>query len=92
MQNLPDFRKMVETGVDPRLQWCYHLNKTSLAERLRDTIFNPSTLTFALIYRGASRVRDRAPYSWNMVNLFSFGCHMIDQAYVRTRLQIVWVG
>ena len=88
MQNLTDFRKMVETGVDPRLQWCYHLNKTSSA----DIIFNRSTLIFALIYSGASGVRDRAPYSWNMVNLFSFGCHVIDQAYVRTRLQIVWVG
>ena len=32
----------------------------------------------------------------NMVNLFSFGCHVIDRAYVRTyvrtRLQIVRVG
>ena len=27
-----------------------------------------------------------------MVNLFSFGCHVIDRAYVRTRLQIVRVG
>ena len=40
----------------------------------------------------ARRAWDRAPYSWNMVNLFSFGCHVIDRAYVRTRLQIVWVG
>ena len=92
MENLTDFHKMVETGVDLRLQWCYHLNKTSLAERLRDTIFNPSTLSFALIYSGASCVQDRAPYPWNTVNLFSFGCHVIDQAYVRTRLQIVRVG
>ena len=28
--------------------------------------------------------RDRAPYPWNMVNLFSFGCHVIDRAYVHT--------
>ena len=27
---------------------------------------------------------DRAPYSWNMVNLFLFGCHVTDRAYVRT--------
>ena len=44
----------------------------------------------------AKRAWDRAPYSWNMVNLFSFGCHVIDRAYVRTyvrtRLQIVRVG
>ena len=23
-------------------------------------------------------------YSWNMVNLFLFGCHVTDRAYVRT--------
>ena len=48
----------------------------------------------------AKRAWDRAPYPWNTVNLFSFGCHVIDRAYVRTyvhtyvrtRLQIVWVG
>ena len=27
---------------------------------------------------------DRAPYSKNMVNLFSFGCHVIDRAYAFT--------
>ena len=27
---------------------------------------------------------DRAPYSWNMVKLFSFGCHVTDRAYVST--------
>ena len=32
----------------------------------------------------AKRAWDRAPYPWNMVNLFSFGCHVIDRAYVRT--------
>ena len=26
----------------------------------------------------------RAPYSYNMSNLFSFGCHKIDRAYLRT--------
>ena len=31
----------------------------------------------------AKRAWDRAPYSWNMVNLFSFGCHVIDREYVR---------
>ena len=30
----------------------------------------------------ASGVWDRAPYPEIMVNLFSFGCHMIDRAYV----------
>ena len=32
----------------------------------------------------AKRAWDRAPYPWNMVNLFSFGCHVTDRAYVRT--------
>ena len=44
----------------------------------------------------AKRAWDRAPYSWNMVNLFSLGFHVTDRAYVRTyvrtRLQIVRVG
>ena len=31
----------------------------------------------------ASRAWDKAPYSLNMVKLFSFGCHVIDQAYAR---------
>ena len=31
---------------------------------------------------------NRAPYSWNMVNLFSFGCHVIDRAYVRTYVRV----
>ena len=28
--------------------------------------------------------RPRAPYSWNMVNLFLFGSQVTDRAYVRT--------
>ena len=28
------------------------------------------------------------PYSWNMVNHFSFGCHVIDGAYVRTYVRV----
>ena len=36
----------------------------------------------------AKRAWDRAPYSWNMVNLFSFGCHVIDGAYVRTYVRV----
>ena len=32
----------------------------------------------------AKRAWDRALYSWNMVNLFSLVCHVIDRAYVRT--------
>ena len=35
----------------------------------------------------AKRAWDRAPYSWNMVNLFSFGCHVIDRAYGRTYIR-----
>ena len=32
----------------------------------------------------AKRAWNRAPYSWNMVNLFTLGYHVIDRAYVRT--------
>ena len=35
----------------------------------------------------AKRAWHRAPYSWNMVNLFSFGCHVTDRAYVRTSVR-----
>ena len=36
----------------------------------------------------AKRAWDRAPYPWNMVNLFSFGCHVIDRAYGRTYVRV----
>ena len=56
---------------------------------------NNFILVGASIIAGLPRAL-RAPYPWNIVNLFSFGCHMTDQAYVRTyirkRLQIVRVG
>ena len=32
----------------------------------------------------AKRAWDRTQYSWNMVNLFSFGCHVIDCKYAST--------
>ena len=44
-----------------------------------------------LIIAGLPRARsawDRAPYPWNMVNLFSFGYHVIDRAYVRTYVRV----
>ena len=41
----------------------------------------------------AKRAWDRAPYSWNMVNLLSFVVTWLtERTYVRTRLQIVRVG
>ena len=47
-----------------------------------------SSLDSLEIYSGAptraKRAWDRAQYSWNMVNLSSFGCHVIDRACVRT--------
>ena len=36
----------------------------------------------------ASHAWDRAPYSWNMVYFFSFGCHEIDRAYVRAYVRV----
>ena len=38
----------------------------------------------------AKHAWDRAPYPWNMVNLFSFGCHVIDRAYVRVYRLYGW--
>ena len=37
------------------------------------------------IFFNAKRAWDRAPHSWynGQVNLFSFGCHVIDRAYLR---------
>ena len=32
----------------------------------------------------AKRAWDRAPYSWNMVNLFLFGCHVTERRYAST--------
>ena len=56
--------------------------------------FNQFGYSFAWtrIYSGdparAKRAWDRAPYSWNMVNLFSFGCHVIDGAYVHMYVRV----
>ena len=56
--------------------------------------FNQLGYSFAWtrIYSGAparaKRAWDRAPYSWNMVNLFSFGCHVIDRAYVHMYVRV----
>ena len=36
----------------------------------------------------AKRAWERALCSWNMVNLFSFGCHVTDRAYVRTYVRV----
>ena len=30
------------------------------------------------------RACDRTPYSWNMVNLFLFGCHVTERTYAST--------
>ena len=40
----------------------------------------------------AKRAWDRAPYSENMVNHFSFGCHVTDRAYVRTYASTDYTG
>ena len=40
------------------------------------------------VYSGAPtsalRAWDRAPYSWNVVNLFLFGCHVTERTYAST--------
>ena len=58
------------------------------------TYFTTSLIFILYILAGLPRARSARGTEppWNMVNLFSFGCHVIDRAYVRTRLQIVRVG
>ena len=47
---------------------------------------------FCYVFSGtptrAKRALDRAPYPYIMVNLFSFDCHVIDRAYVRTCVRV----
>ena len=50
-----------------------------------------SVYDWSLIHSGAPTCAkdawDRAPYSWNMVNLFSLGCHAIDRDWPSVRTQ-----
>ena len=48
----------------------FHIDKTFLKIN-QSVILNSGALACA------KRAWDRAPYSWNMVNLFSFGCTYI---------------
>ena len=68
------------------LEWSLFKNQKSQG------LLQNHLLFFSKAPASAKRAWDRAPYSWNMVNLFSFGCHVIDRACVRTRIQIVRVG
>ena len=36
------------------------------------------------LFLAGLRAWDRAPYSWNMVNLFLFGCHVTERTYAST--------
>ena len=60
----------------------FHFLTNLLHEKQKDA--RPAGSLFLAGLPRAKRAWDRAPYSWNMVNLFSFGCHVIDRAYVRT--------
>ena len=51
-------------------------------ERLRNTM--KTIERNHKVRRVTTFFKSRALYSWNMVNLFSCGCHVIDRAYVRT--------
>ena len=45
---------------------------------LETTIAGSAIIIIIIIPARAKRAWDRAPYSWNMVNLFSSGCHVTD--------------
>ena len=40
--------------------------------------------TLFIAGQSAKRAWDKAPYSWNMVNLFLFGCHVTERTYAST--------
>ena len=78
---------MSKVKVSPRV--CVHLLTMVTASLTRMHEVQPLISTgLRDVHSGAptraKRACDRAPYSWNMVNLFPFGCHVIDRAYVRT--------
>ena len=62
----------------------------SVVKRARPACRNETSTVNSGAPARAKRAWDRAPYPWNMVNLFSFGCHMIDRAYVRVYRLYGW--
>ena len=64
-----------------------HMKGKKHEEYVKNLQGNEKTTKIGDIFSGAparaKRAWDRAPYSLNMVNLFSFSCHVIDRAYVR---------
>ena len=62
----------------------FHRFLFPFSSKFPDLNFAPYVLYIRGAPARAKRAWDKAPYSWNMVNLFSFGCHVTDRAYVRT--------
>ena len=62
----------------------FHRFLFPFSSKFPDLNFAPYVLYIRGAPARAKRAWDRAPYSWNMVNLFSFGCHVTDRAYLRT--------
>ena len=65
------------------LRWLHNKSRLSQEKTVSLKWFGISLVFIAGLPR-AKGAWDRARYSWNMVNLFLFGCHVIDRAYVRT--------
>ena len=61
---------------------CFNSSPTRVNSQL--VSLPPKTLVIKLLLLLASRAWDRAPYSWNMVNLFLFGCHVTERTYAST--------
>ena len=92
-------RLVLPVGID--VLWnSTSARSSSLQTRTRNSVLNSSSnnlfkckpkILSKDISGAPTRVKrawDRAPYSWNMVNLFSFGSHVIDRAYVRTYVRV----
>ena len=82
--------KRVPKNINNEMWRCVELRLSINLKKNSLFVSQGGVLVFSFCYSysgalaSAKRAWDRAPYSWNMVNLFSFGCHVIDRAYVRT--------
>ena len=85
-------KKSIDLNVMGESALVSHMKGKKHEEYVKNLQGNEKTTKIGDFFSGApahaKRALDRAPYSLNMVNLFSFGCHLIDQAYVRTYVRV----
>ena len=80
-------KKSIDLNVMGESALVSHMKGKKHEEYVKNLQGNEKTTKIGDFFSGAparaKRAWDRAPYSLNMVNFFSFGCHVIDRAYVR---------